>query len=74
MKNYIYWFLLKMRSLRGKELNEIENVKSAQDLSRFAGKYLKMLLIHAYNHVKYFNKIFNEIGIIKKGEIALKQI
>jgi phenylacetate-CoA ligase len=63
--------LLKKRF--GKELSEIENVKSEKDLLMFEEEYLKALLLHAYHNVKYYNVILNEVGIIENDEVDLRK-
>jgi phenylacetate-CoA ligase len=72
-RNLVYWSLLKAKGFLGKELREIESVKNEEDLERFIEKYLETLLMHAYHHVKYYKKVFEEISIFKNGEIVLSE-
>ena len=55
----------------GKELDEIEKVKSEKDLSLFIAKYLKVLLLHSYHNVDYYRHILGEADIVRNGKVHL---
>ncbi len=56
-----------------REYLEIKSLDSKSKLLEFQERYLKNLLLHAYQNVPYYHDIFDEIGIIKNNEIDLSR-
>jgi len=50
-----------------KEYYQIINLINNKKLKEFQEESLKKLLLHAYQNVPYYTRIFNEIGIIKNS-------
>ncbi|EKF86372.1 phenylacetate--CoA ligase family protein [Methanobacterium formicicum] len=52
---------------------EINNIKSQEDLITFRDKSLKNLILHSYNNVPYYKNIFNEISLSNGREVDLNK-
>jgi phenylacetate-CoA ligase len=55
------------------EYQEIKNIKTNEELIMFQEKYLKKLLIHAYENVPYYHGHLREIGVINEGKVDLSK-
>jgi phenylacetate-CoA ligase len=55
------------------EYFEIKNIKDKDSLLEFQDKYLKSLLLHAYENVPYYHRIFKEAGVVKDGTVDLSK-
>jgi phenylacetate-CoA ligase len=56
-----------------REYLEVKSLNNKRKLLEFQEKCLRELLLHAYQNVPYYNKIFKEIGIVKNGEVNLSR-
>jgi len=56
-----------------KEYHEIKNINSKDKLLEFQEKYLTKLLLHAYENVPYYHRIFKEVGVINNGVVNLSK-
>jgi len=52
---------------------EIKALTTREEIISFQEKYLRNLLLHAYQNVPYYNKIFKEIGIVKDSKVHLSE-
>ena len=50
---------------------KIKELDSKEKLKEFQEKYLKELILHSYENVPYYHKIFNEIGITNGTTVDL---
>jgi len=46
--------------------------KSAEELQQLQDEKLRLLLMHAYENVPYYNEILSESGAVKQGEVILE--
>jgi len=56
-----------------KEYHEIKNINNKGKLLEFQEKYLTKLLLHAYENVPYYHRIFKEVGVINNGVVNLSK-
>lgn len=56
-----------------KPYDEIRLIKNKDDLSTFQKKYLEKLLLHANFNVPYYNKIFDNVGIVRNGKVDISK-
>jgi phenylacetate-CoA ligase len=57
-----------------KEYRQISNITDPDALHAFIDLKLSDLLLHAYLHTQYYNRIFDKIGIIQGDHIDLSRI
>lgn len=56
-----------------KEYQEILRINNKEALRKYTQSNLKNLLTHAYYHTKYYNKIFDEVGLVHNDQIDLSR-
>jgi len=56
-----------------REHQEIKNINTKEELLEFQEKYLKNLLLHSYQNVPYYHRIFKDIGILDNGTVDLSK-
>lgn len=56
-----------------REYLEIKSIDSEYKLLKFQENYLKKLILHAYEDVPYYHRIFKEIGVINDGTVNLSK-
>lgn len=65
--------LLRKRKDRGTEYRAISHLASQENLLDFQERYLKALLLHAYENAPYHHRAFDEIGLIESGQVDLSK-
>ncbi|XUX01094.1 MAG: phenylacetate--CoA ligase family protein [Dehalogenimonas sp.] len=48
---------------------DVLTIKNREDLVRFQRKHLESLLLHAYQKVPYYTRVFDGIGLISDGKV-----
>ena len=67
-------FFRTLKSRFEKQYNEINNLSSQTDLNEFVEIKLHDLFSHAYEHNRYYHRIFKQIALVRDGEVDLSRI
>ena len=74
IKKSIIRFISKRRGTAYQsEYSKFNSLNDEVKLSQFQEKHLKKLLLHAYENVPYYTKVFDKIGLIKDGNVDLSK-
>lgn len=57
-----------------KEYHEISNILDHDGLQKFIKLRLNDLLLHAYQHTRYYHEVFDQIGIVQGDRVDLSRI
>ncbi|MCK5801345.1 MAG: phenylacetate--CoA ligase family protein [Lentisphaeria bacterium] len=55
------------------ERSEIESITTREKLLHFQEKYLKQLILHAFENTLYYHRVFEEIGLVHGGLVDLSK-
>jgi phenylacetate-CoA ligase len=65
--------LMIARKRRRREYREICHIKTPSELLSYQESHLTALLLHAYNNVPYYHRVFNEIELVQRGKVDLSK-